>query len=80
MGMHLRILKAVHPDGGGARPKRLLEAMGRTPREKARAKKVVAQMIASGDLVMYGRRKGAKYGLPGQPPARKSRRRRKAAA
>jgi len=64
MGLHLRILRLVHQDGGGPRPKRLLEAMGRTTREKLRAKKVVAQMIAAGELVMYGRRKGAKYGLP----------------
>ena len=64
MGLRLRILKLVHPDGGGPRPRRLLEAMGRTPREKDHAKDIVAQLIASGALVRYGDKKGAKYGLP----------------
>lgn len=64
MGLRLRILKVVHPDGGGPRPRRLLEAMARTPREKDHAKEIVDQLIASGALVRYGDKKGAKWGLP----------------
>ena len=64
MGLRLRILKLVHPDSGGPRSRRILEALARTPRERDHAKDIVASMIECGALVMYGDRKGAKYGLP----------------
>lgn len=64
MGLRLRILRLVHPDGGGPRPRRLLEAMARTPREKDHAADIVDQLIKCGALVRYGDTKGAKYGLP----------------
>lgn len=64
MGLRLRILKAVHPEGGGPRPRRILEAMARTPREKDHAREIVDALIKCGALVMYGDRKGATYGLP----------------
>ena len=65
MGLRLRILKLVHPDGGGPRPRRILEAMARTARERDHAKDIVAEMIGCGALVQHGKKKGAKYGLPG---------------
>jgi len=64
VGLRLRILKLVHPDGGGPRPRRILEAMARTPRERNHAKDIVDDLIGCGALVQYGKKKGAKYGLP----------------
>ena len=64
MGLRLRILKLVHPDGGGPRQRRILEAMARTPRERDHAKDIVDDLIGSGALVQHGKKKGAKYGLP----------------
>lgn len=64
MGLRVRILRAVHPDGGGPRPRSLLVAMARTPREKDHATDIVDDLIRSGALVKYGDRKGAKWGLP----------------
>lgn len=64
MGLRLRILRLVHPDGGGPRPRRLLELMARTDLERRRAVKVVDAMIEDGELVKYGDRRGARYGLP----------------
>ena len=64
MGLRLRILQLVHPDGGGPRSRRILEAMARTARERDHAKDIVAEMIGCGALVRYGDKKGAKYGLP----------------
>lgn len=77
MGLRLRILRLVHPESGGPRPRRLLVAMARTMREKSRAELVVAQMIERGELVKYGDRKGTKYGLPGRPARRSQARRRR---
>ena len=64
MGLRLRILKLVHPDGGGPRPRRILEAMARTQREKDHAKDIMNDLIGCGALVQHGKKKGAKYGLP----------------
>jgi hypothetical protein len=64
VGLRLRILKLVHPDGGGPRPRRILEAMARTARERDHAKDIVDDLICCGALVQHGKKKGAKYGLP----------------
>lgn len=64
MGLRLRILRAVQPEGGGPRKRSILEAMARTPREKDHAKDIVDALIKCGALVMYGDKKGATYGLP----------------
>jgi len=64
MGLRLRILKLVHPESGGPRPRRLLEMMARTPREKDHASAIVDELIRSGALVRYGDKRGAKWGLP----------------
>lgn len=64
MGLRVRILRLVHPESGGPRPRRLLEMLARTPREKDHAADIVDDLIRSGALVKYGDRKGAKYGLP----------------
>jgi hypothetical protein len=64
MGLRARILTAVHHEGGGPRPRRLLEAMARTELERRRASKIVDAMIEKGELEMYGERRGARYGLP----------------
>ena len=64
MGLRLRILQLVHPDGGGPRSRRILEALARTPRERDHAKDIVDALIECGALVMYGDKKGARYGLP----------------
>jgi hypothetical protein len=66
VGLRLRILRLVHPDSGGPRPRRILEAVGRTNRERDHAKDIVNDLIGCGALVMYGEKKGAKYGLPGR--------------
>lgn len=64
MGLRARILKLVHPDGGGPRQRRLLEMMARTALERRRAPAVIDAMLENGELVMYGRKRGARYGLP----------------
>lgn len=64
MGLRVRILKLVHPESGGPRPRRLLEMMARTALERRRAKAVIDAMIERGELVKYGDRRGARYGLP----------------
>lgn len=64
MGLRLRILKVVHPDGGGPRPMRVLLGLARTAREKNHAGDIVRERIQCGALVRYGDKKGAKYGLP----------------
>ena len=64
MGLRVRILKIVHPENGGPRPRRLLELMARTAREKDHAKAIVDELIRCGALVKYGDRKGTKWGLP----------------
>jgi len=64
VGLRVRILRLVHPDGGGPRSRRILEAMARTPREQDHAADTVTEMIRCGALVRYGDKRGAKYGLP----------------
>jgi hypothetical protein len=74
-----RLLRLVHPDNGGARIKRVLEAMAVHYGAKP---ELVDQLVAQGRLKMYGDRRGATYGLPraearealpaiGRPPSRR---------
>ena len=61
MGLRAKILRIVHPEGGGPRPRRMLETLCLAAGNDA---KYIDKMIERGELVMYGRRKGARYGLP----------------
>ena len=45
----------------------VLEGLARTKNEKARARDLIPLMVAAGQLVMRGDKKGAVYGLPKVP-------------
>jgi hypothetical protein len=68
----------VHPEGGGPRSRRILEAVARAA---GKPESYIDLMIERGELAMYGKRKGAKYGLPRTPtrtaPRRRARRTRR---
>lgn len=56
-----RILRMVAPDCGGPRKRRILEA---TAERYGATAQLVKDMIAAGLLVMYGKKRGATWGLP----------------
>jgi len=62
MSVRTKILKLVHTDNGGPRARRLLEAGASLGGEDG--KRFVDQMIERGELLKYGDKKGARYGLP----------------
>jgi len=72
MGLRARILKLVSPDYGGPRSRRVLEALARTAKQRHRAGTIIDTMLASGELVMYGTRRGATYGQPGYRKPRRN--------
>lgn len=64
-----RILKALAqlpPQRGMAPglPRTVLEGLARTARDRAAASALIDYMLALGELVMFGGRRGATYGLP----------------
>lgn len=61
MGLRAQILKVVHPDSGGPRSRRMLDAIAI---RAGKTENFVQEMIARGELVQYGDKKGAKWGLP----------------
>lgn len=63
MGLRQKILRVVAPDGGGPRKRNVLEGLARGYKV-ADFDRTLAQMLERGELVMYGERKGARYGLP----------------
>ena len=64
MGLRSRILKLVHPDNGGPRKRSVLEGSARSVFERENFARCLNLMLERRDLIMYGKRKGAKYGLP----------------
>lgn len=62
MSARAAILKLVHSDNGGPRSRRLLEAVASLRGKDG--KKFVDAMIERGELLKYGDKRGAKYGLP----------------
>lgn len=65
MGLITRILRVTEVEGGGPRPKSVLKALVRSPRQAERFDKLLAGALAAGRLKMYGDRRGATYGPPG---------------
>lgn len=61
MGLRARILRVVAPDSGGPRKRNVLEGLARG-REDFR--RTFSLLLSRGELVMYGARKHARYGLP----------------
>lgn len=72
MGLRARILKITQPDNGGPRKLAVLLALARTPVQIHRARSIVQQMLNCGELVMYGDRRGATYGVPGYRKPRRT--------
>lgn len=66
MNARRRILKIVKPESGGPRPRRFLES---TAKRYGAEPALITQMIAAGELVQYGRKRGARWGLPRPKPA-----------
>jgi hypothetical protein len=62
MNMREKILRLVHPEMGGPRSRRVLEAAASNGGRDG--KTFIAGMIERGELLKYGDRKGARYGLP----------------
>lgn len=67
MGLRSRILKLVHPDNGGPRTRAVLEGVPRTPVEIEGFERVFKTMLDRRQLVMRGKKRGARYGLPRKP-------------
>jgi hypothetical protein len=67
MGLRSRILKLVHADNGGPRPKTVLEGLARTPVEIEGFERIFKAMLDGRELVMRGKKRGARYGLPKKP-------------
>jgi hypothetical protein len=67
MGLRSRILKLVHPDNGGPRTRNVLEGSARTPVEIEGFERVLKTMLGRRELVMRGKKRGARYGLPKKP-------------
>lgn len=61
MGLRAQILRLVHPDGGGPRPRRILDAIAL---RAGKTESFIQELIAQGALVQYGKKKGTKWGLP----------------
>ena len=61
MALRAQLLRLVHPDNGGPRPRRILDAYAcRAGKDES----FVQALIAEGALVQYGKKKGTKWGLP----------------
>jgi hypothetical protein len=67
MGLRQRILRVVAPASGGPRKRSVLEGLARTERQRRGFDQVLKGMLEARELVMYGDRKGARYGLPRRP-------------
>lgn len=63
MGLRLRILRVVAPENGGPRKRNVLEGLARGYKI-ADFDATLKCMLERGELVMYGDRRGARYGLP----------------
>ncbi len=56
-----KVLKLVRPENGGARKRSILDAMAKRLGE---GPYLIDYLIAAGQLVRYGRARGATWGLP----------------
>lgn len=63
MGLRARILKSVSGVCGNA-SKAVLRGQARDERQRTAFPEVLRELLASGELVMYGDKRGAVYGLP----------------
>jgi len=72
MALRALLLKTVAslPDGCGPTTKSILRGTARRHGYLDSFDKVFRSQLDAGELVMYGTRKGAVYGLPGQRPKR----------
>jgi hypothetical protein len=61
MGLRQRILRVVHPEGGGPRTKNVLTGLARGSED---FKLTFSRMLERREIVIYGDRRGARYGLP----------------
>ncbi len=64
MGLRQRILRVVAPESGGDRKRNVLVGLARTEGQRRKAGKIIDAMLAKGELVMRGDKRGAVYGLP----------------
>lgn len=62
MSARTAVLKIVRPENGGPRARRLLEVVASLRGQDG--KKFIDGMIERGELLKYGDKKGARYGLP----------------
>lgn len=75
MGLRQKILRVVAEDSGGPRNRNVLRALARTYKV-ADFDKTFDAMLERGELVMYGDKRGARYGLPRSRPVGGNKRRR----
>jgi len=66
VGLKARILRCVAPlpDGPGPATKAVLRGLCRDDKQRAAFPAVLRELLGAGELLIYGERKGARYGLP----------------
>ena len=62
MGLRQRILRVVEETG--PRPKAVLRGLAMSGAQRINADRIIRRMLDAGALVMLGKKRGARYGVP----------------